>query len=241
MGGVFGRVLYAMVLAGVLATATWVSFTRFVAGKSLKTPSFVSLTPDEAAARAAELGLSVQVDAAQEAFDDAVPAHRVRAQAPAADTAVKSGQTVRLFLSLGPRAVRMPDLTGLPARAATLALSKAGLKEASVATARLPGPAGVVAQGISPGTITGPDTPVDVLVNRGAPDVAWVMPDLIGRDFERVRTAFEERGFRIGGVRSQSYEGAATGTILRQFPLAGAPVTRRDALSFVIASPEGAP
>ena len=91
MGGVFGRVLYALVLAGVLATATWVSFTRFVAGKSLKTPSFVSLTPDEAAARAAELGLSVQVDAAQEAFDDAVPAHHVRAQLPAAETAVKVG------------------------------------------------------------------------------------------------------------------------------------------------------
>jgi serine/threonine-protein kinase len=181
------------------------------------------------------------VDAAQEAFDDAVPAHHVRSQAPAADTAVKSGQTIRLFLSLGPRAVRMPDLTGLPARAATLALSKAGLKEAAVASARLPGPTGVVAQGVSAGAIAGPDTPVDVLVNRGATDVAWVMPDLIGRDFERVKTAFEERGFRIGGVRSQFYEGAAQGTILRQFPLAGGPVTRRDALSFVIASPEAAP
>jgi eukaryotic-like serine/threonine-protein kinase len=238
MGGVFGRVLYAMVLAGVLATATWISFTRFVAGKSLKTPSFVNLSPDEAAARAAELGLSVQVDAAQEGFDDAVPAHRVRAQSPAADTAVKTGQTIRLFLSLGPRTVRMPDLTGLPARGATHALSKAGLKEAAVSAARLPGPAGVLAQGVAAGAIAGPDTPVDVLVNRGPADVAWVMPDLIGRDFERVKSAFEERGFRIGGVRSQGYEGAATGTILRQFPLAGAPVTRRDALSFVIASPE---
>ena len=135
MGGVFGRVLYAFVLAGVLATATWVSFARFVQGKSLKVPSFVNLTPDEAASRAVELGLSVQVDQAQEAFDDAVPAHRVRAQSPAAATDVKSGQTIRLALSLGPRAVRMPDLTGLPARAATLALSKAGLKEAAVASA----------------------------------------------------------------------------------------------------------
>jgi serine/threonine-protein kinase len=230
-----------MVLAGVLATATWISFTRFVSGKSLRTPSFVSLTPDEALARAAELGLSVQVDPALEAFDEAVPAHRVRAQSPAADTAVKSGQTIRLSLSLGPRAVRMPDLTGLPARAATLALSKAGLREAAISSARLPGLTGVVAQGVSPGTIAGPDTPINVLVNRGAPDVAWVMPDLIGRDFERMKTAFEERGFRIGGVRSQAYEGAATGTILRQFPLSGAPVTRRDALSFVIASPEAAP
>jgi beta-lactam-binding protein with PASTA domain len=97
----------------------------------------------------------------------------------------------------------------------------------------------VVAQGIAPGSIAPPDSAVDLLVNRGMADVAWVMPDLIGRDFERVRTAFEERGFHIGGVKSQAYEGAATGTILRQFPLAGSPVTRRDALSFVIAAPEG--
>jgi hypothetical protein len=35
-------------------------------------------------------------------------------------------------------------------------------------------------------------------VNRGGGDVAYVMPDLIGRDFDRIRTAFEARGFRIG-------------------------------------------
>ena len=239
MGGVFGRVIYAMVLAGVLATATWLSFTRFVAGKSLKVPNFTNLTAEEAVTVAAERGLVAEVDSSQEGFDEKVAAHRVRSQVPAADTAVKGGQTIRIALSLGPRAVRMPDLTGLSARAAALSVAKAGLKEAAVASGRLPGPPGVIAQGIAPGSIAPPDSPVDLLVNRGTPDVAWVMPDLIGRDFERVRKDFEERGFRIGGVKSQPYEGAANGTILRQFPLAGSPVTRRDALSFVISAPEG--
>ena len=228
-----------MLLAGVLAAATWLSFTRFVAGKSLKVPNFTNLTAEEAETVAAERGLVVEVDSSQEGFDDAVPAHRVRAQSPAADSAVKGGQTIRIALSLGPRAVRMPDLTGLSARAAAVSVAKAGLKEASVASVRLPGPPGVIAQGIAPGSIAPPDSPIDLLVNRGMPDAAWVMPDLIGRDFERVRTGFVERGFRIGGVKSQAYEGAANGTILRQFPLAGSPVTRRDALSFVIAAPEG--
>ena len=154
MGGVFGRVIYAMLLAGVLAAATWVSFTRFVAGKSLKVPNFTNLTAEEAATVAAERGLEVKVDPAQEGFDDAVAAHRVRSQMPAANTAVKGGQTIRIALSLGPRAVRMPDLTGLSARAAALTIAKAGLKEAAVASIRLPGPAGVVAQGIAPGSIT---------------------------------------------------------------------------------------
>jgi beta-lactam-binding protein with PASTA domain len=80
--------------------------------------------------------------------------------------------------------------------------------------------------------------PVDVLLTRGSVETVWVMPDLIGRDFERVRLAFETRGFRIGGVKEQYYEGAAAGTILRQFPLGGYPVSRKDALSFVVAAAE---
>ncbi len=64
------------------------------------------------------------------------------------------------------------------------------------------------------------------------------MPDLIGRDFDRVKAAFEARGFRLGGVKSQLYEGAAAGTILRQFPLPGYPVGYRDTLSFVVAASE---
>jgi serine/threonine-protein kinase len=241
VGGVFGRVIYAIILAGVLVTSTWISFSRFVLGKSLKVPDLTNLTFEESAALAAEQGLKVVVDPAREGFDDRVPLHKVRAQNPPADTEVKSGQTIRVFLSLGPRTIRVPELQGLSPRTAALALSKAGLVEGNVAATRLPAPAGVVAQGATPGTTSPPDTPVDVLVNRGAPEVAWVMPDLIGRDFEKVGLAFTARGFRLGGVKSQAYEGAAAGTILRQFPIAGNPVTLRDALSFVIAAPPEAP
>jgi len=241
MGGVLARVVYAMVLAGVLVTATWISFSRFVSGKSEKVPDLTNLSVDEATALAAERGLAVTVDASQEGFDDKVPARKVRGQNPAPDTAVKSGQTVRVFISLGPRQVRMPDLTGLTRRTAALALAKSGLKEATIASARLPGPPGVLAQGAAPGAVAPPDAPVDILVNRGGMDVAYVMPDLIGRDFDRIRTAFEARGFRIGGVKSQAYEGAPNGTILRQFPLAGYPVTLRDTLSFVVTSSEAGP
>jgi beta-lactam-binding protein with PASTA domain len=234
-------VIYAVALAGVLAIATWISFSRFVAGKSTRVPNLANLTVAEATARLAELGLAAVVDPAQDAFDDAIPAHRVRAHSPGPDTAVKEGQTVRLFVSLGPRTVRMPDLTGQSRRTATVALVRLGLPDPVIADVRVPGPPGVVAQGIAPGAAVSPSAPVGLLVNRGLPDPAWVMPDVIGRDVESVRTAFEERGFRVGGIKSQSYEGAAAGTILRQFPQAGYPVTRKEAVSFVVASPEGGP
>ncbi len=240
MGGVLGRVFYALLLTAVLATATWLSFSRFVAGKSMKVPDLTGLTAEEATARSAELGLSAVVDPTRDDFDEKVPPRHVRTQEPAADTEVKEGQTIRLFLSLGPKTLRMPDLTGQSARAAAAALVREGLGEPELASIRLPGSPGVVAQSLSPGAVVPPGTPMSLLVNRGLPEATWVMPDLIGRDVERVRAAFEARGFRVGGVRSQAYEGAAPGTILRQFPPAGYPVSRKEALSFVVASAEGA-
>ncbi|MBK6408049.1 MAG: PASTA domain-containing protein [Holophagales bacterium] len=241
MSGVLARILYALLLAGILGVAAWISFSRFVLGKAEEVPDLTGRSVDEATALAAERGLRVVVDRSQEAFDEEIAVHRIRGQSPAVGMAVKAGQDLRVFLSLGPEIVRSPDLAGLTARTAALALAREGLREGAVSAIRLPGPPGVVAQGVVAGASTEPDTPVDVLVNRGPADVLYVMPDLIGRDFEKVRLAFEARGFRLGGVREQPYEGAAAGTILRQFPLAGSAVGLRDTLSFVVASPEPQP
>lgn len=241
MGGILGRVLYAILLGTVLVAAMWISFSRFVLGRSLRVPDLSGMSVEEATAAAGQVGLAVRVDSTLAGFDEKVPAHKVRLQNPAADTAVKAGQTLRVALSLGPRTIRVPELSGLSPRTAALTLRRDGLQEGDVSGIHLAGAGGVVSQGVEPGTVALPNMPVDLLVNRGAPEVAYVMPDLIGRDFERVRAAFETRGFRLGGVKSQAYEGAAAGTILRQFPLAGYPVTLRDTLSFVVAAPEVPP
>ncbi len=240
MGGILGRVMYALILAAVLVAAAWISFSRFVLGKSLEAPDLSRLSVEEASALAASRGLRLTVDPARSDFSDDIPQHQIRGQVPPARTSVKAGQTIHVFLSLGPKTIRVPELSGMTARTAALGLAKDGLKEGAVSVSRLPG-TGVIAQGVAAGTTVEPDTPVDLLVTRGAPDVAYVMPDLIGRDLDRVRQAFEARGFRVGGVKAQSYDGVAAGTILRQFPLAGYPVTLKDTLSFVVAAPEAPP
>ncbi len=241
MGGLFGRVVFTVLLGIILVTTAWLSFSRFVQGRSLRVPDLRNLTLEEAQAVVNERGLLLVPERARDSYDDEIPVRRVRDQNPSPFTDVKSGQGVRVSLSLGPRMIRVPELTGMTSRTAALSLSRSGLKEGSLSSARIASPvAGVVALGIVPGTITTPETRVDVLINRGAPDVAYVMPDVIGRDFEKVRLAFEVRGFQIGSVRGQVYEGAASGTILRHSPQAGYPVTFRDRLSFVIAAPEGA-
>jgi hypothetical protein len=62
------------------------------------------------------------------------------------------------------------------------------------------------------------------------------MPDLVYRRYEPVRRSFERRGFRLGAVKFEPYEGIADGTILRQTPLPGHPLHRLDLISLVVAA-----
>jgi beta-lactam-binding protein with PASTA domain len=77
------------------------------------------------------------------------------------------------------------------------------------------------------------------MISLGDRSGVFVMPDLVYQDYNRVRSFFESRGFRLGSVKFEAYEGAGDGTILRQFPLAGHPLSRRDAISLVVATETG--
>jgi beta-lactam-binding protein with PASTA domain len=78
---------------------------------------------------------------------------------------------------------------------------------------------------------------VDVLTNRGAPEIRYVMPDLVGKDAEKTRATLASRGFRVGSARYEAYEGVAANTILKQFPVAGSPISNREVVSLTISRP----
>jgi beta-lactam-binding protein with PASTA domain len=64
------------------------------------------------------------------------------------------------------------------------------------------------------------------------------MPDLIDRPADSVRAALDRYGMTATNVKFESYPGIADGTIIRQFPLPGAPVSSRDPISLVVSRQE---
>ena len=60
------------------------------------------------------------------------------------------------------------------------------------------------------------------------------MPDLAYRNLESVRHFFERRGFRLGSIKFEPYEGLSPGVILRQYPLPGHLLARQDVISLVV-------
>jgi serine/threonine-protein kinase len=142
---------------------------------------------------------------------------------------------VRLVLSLGPRELKVPDLAGLAPRAASLRLARESLQLGTVSWYRDENaPTGIVAQDPDPETAAAKGSAVEVLTNRGMPEQRFVMPDFVGQEADRVRSRLQTFGFRVGSARYEAYEGVPPNTILKQFPPAGYPLSRRDVVSLTV-------
>ena len=238
MKRVFFRLGYGALLVAIFVVGAWLSFRRSILGRSVTVPDLTGKSIPEAMGATAERGLLVQPQTGRARYDAEVPRDRILLQDPAPGALAKPSQTVRVVLSLGPRELRVPDLAGLPPRAAASRLAQNGLELAAVSWYRDPvARIGIVAQDPEPEMPVSRNAAVDVLTNRGRPEARFVMPDLVGRDADRMRQRLETYGFRVGSARYEAYEGVAPNTILKQFPPAGYPISAREVVSLTVSRP----
>ncbi len=230
-------VLYAGFVAAVFVAAGYLAFNLFVRSGVTSVPELTGLSVQVAQARLGERGLELDRSAG-ERYDDEVVAGHVLQQAPAAGSLVKRGSSVRVAVSLGPEVVEVPDLTGSALQAAQVKLAAAGLTVGRTVSVYSDSgqPGTVVEQSPASGSRLGNAGSVTLFLCEDSPSSVYLMPDLIYRDYEQVRRFFERRGFRLGSVKFETYEGIGAGVVLRQFPLAGHPLSRRDVISLVVAS-----
>jgi len=240
---VLGVLAYAGLAVIVFVVAGYLAFSTFVRSGTTPAPDLAGLTRQEAAERLADSGLLLRVEEDAGRHDAEVPSGRVIEQDPGARTLVKRGSAVEAILSLGPQRIAVPDLAGQSLQSAQIRLAAAGLTLGRTLAVYRPGAGAgaVVGQAPAPGATVSPGAVVDAVLALAGSGPVYVMPDLVYRDYERVHGFFELRGFRLGSVKFEPYEGVAEGTVLRQFPLAGHPLTRRDAISLVVATAQTVP
>lgn len=232
-------ILYAGFVAAVFVAASYLAFNLFVRSGVTPVPEVEGLSLAAAETRLRERALRMD-RAAGERYDDDVPAGHVLRQSPAPGSLVKRGASVEVAVSLGPQVVAVPDLGGAALPAAQVTLAAAGLSVGRTLGIYSPDslPGTVVGQSPRAGQRAGAAATVDLFLSSGDPSAVFVMPDLVYRDYERVRRFFERRGFRLGSVKFETYEGIRAGVVLRQYPLAGHPLSRREVISLVVASGE---
>jgi beta-lactam-binding protein with PASTA domain len=236
------RVLYAALLAGVFLGAVWFGFRRAIVGRSVTVPDLTGKAPEDAETATRRLGLKLEEQQGRARYDERIAPGRVLLQQPEAGSLAKPAQVVRVVLSLGPRELHVPDLTGLAPRAAALKLSRDSLELGPASWYRDPAsPPGIVAQDPEPETPAAKGEAVRVLMSRGSADTRIVMPDFVGKDAEAVKARLEKFGFRVGSARFEAYEGVKPNTVLKQFPPAGYPLSNHEVVSLTVSRSAEAP
>jgi serine/threonine-protein kinase len=200
--------------------------------REVQVPALTGKTVNEATALLVEAGLHLKVEEGRR-LDPKVPAGQIVTQDPSAGVSTRRERSVKVWVSGGPRATSIPELSGESERTAQLRLQQDGLGLASIAEIRSADyPAGtIVAQFPAPRTNA---AQVALLVNRGERGARYVMPDLIGVDGSRAAEVLRARGFRATVVGDHPYPGVAPGIVLRQNPQAGFQIAPGEPISLEV-------
>jgi len=221
-------------LVVVGALSAYMTVRRSVSGRDVEVPDLSGLTAEDASALLKKSGLIFE-EAAQR-NDETVEVGRILAQDPPPGTAIKPERKVKVVVSLGNKVNSIPELRGGAARKAQITLQQQGMKlgdQVYVYSRRVEENM-VIAQDPLPESAGLRDAKVALLVSRGTPPRAYVMPDLKGRGENEVLAFLARAGVRVAPVRREPAD-AVTGTVTAQDPEPGFPVRGGDLVTLTIA------
>jgi beta-lactam-binding protein with PASTA domain len=224
-----------LLFAALVATYGLFAFATMrlaLSAREVEVPNFLDHTASEASAMAAAQTLSIRVDDARRP-DPKIPVDKVAAQEPPPGAIAREQRSVRVWLSAGARAAKVPALIGEPERVAAARLTQDGFEIGGVSEIRSQTYPADVVVAQDPSGQQSADR-VTLLVNRGEQGVSYVMPDLIGVSGERAADILRDQGFRVAVVGSMPYPGVVAGVVLRQNPRAGFQVAPGEPISLEV-------
>ena len=238
VGRFFAWTGYAVLLVVVFSVVGYVSFGLFVRSGVTSVPDLVGQPETAVDGQLADHGLRLRRQYNSDRYDEQIPAGHVLEQTPGAGSLMKRGAAVEVIVSLGPERLTVPAVAGDTLQAAQVELTSADLTIGRIVN--------VFSYGVVPGTVVEQSPAAEDRVGRGSTVTlflsaasradSYLMPDLAYRNLETVRHFFERRGFRLGSIKFEPYEGFSPGVILRQYPLPGHLLSRQDVISLVVTS-----
>jgi serine/threonine-protein kinase len=172
---------------------------------------------------------------------DEIPEGYVISQDPRQGQRIKRGRSIKVAVSSGRRMEIVPAFAGKTLREAEVLIASAGLAKGRVVRVFAPGEgqATVLAASPAAGSKIPRGASVDILLAMHGEPKAYVMPDLVGRDFPFVKDRLERLGFNVVHAASRRRgEGRFPNAILSQAPPAGAKIREGDTIELVISSLE---
>lgn len=227
--------IFAGLLVIIAALSAYFTVRHSVVGRDVQVPDLSGLTSDEASALLQKNGLVLEEAARRN--DEQVEAGRVLAQDPPPGASIKLQRKVKVVVSLGDKVSSIPELRGGAARKAQITLQQQGMKlgDQVYVYSRKVEENMVIGQDPLPEGAGLRDARVALLVSRGVPPRAYVMPRLAGRGENEVMAFLARAGLRVAPVRREAGSGAPPGMVVAQDPESGYPVRSGDLVTLTVA------
>jgi beta-lactam-binding protein with PASTA domain len=225
----FGSLL---LVAGFISCLT--AMRLAIRGNEVVVPTLAGKTLEEGNRQLVASSLRIKVESRR--FDDRIPKDRIVSQIPVPNSQLKREQSVRVILSLGEKKLPVPKLAGETIRAGQILLLKRGFTLAMLSTIYSPFHEKdmIIAQNPPPEAQLAKSLLMSILVSGGSKPKDFLMPDLLGMDFEPASKKITEAGLKLGDATYQSLPGIAKGTILRQSPAVGSKLSEGGTISMEI-------
>lgn len=207
----------AMILALVMFVAAVAGCASTAVKDMVQAPAFVGLSLRDAEAKAADLGLQIEVQSSENS--DTMPVDFILKQDPEPQTMVRKGRVIGVVTSSGPVSLTLPDFVGGTFETAQAFISKNQLVLGDIIEK-------VDASAV--GTVLAQDPPVGSDVNRNAVVTLTIskgtmatMPDLVGLSLTAARKNLAALGLTVSKVVVLPQTTQPAQLVLKQEPAAG--------------------
>lgn len=216
-------------LAVLLGITTW--WVLIGPGASVKFPSVVGATTEQANSTLVALGLTTAI--IETRFDEDIAKGRVISTDPFAGDSIAAGGTVNLVVSKGAERYTIPSLISLTPEAALNLLAKSPLKVGEITevfNAKVP-KGFVVSSNPAPGTRVKRETIVDMVVSKGVE--TFSLASLVGTNGEQALNELTDAGFNVT-VTYAFDEKVMPGEVISQNPAARADLIKGAAVEIFV-------
>jgi len=228
-------ILAAIAAAFVLAlafTAGLFYFGGLFSGAEKEVPNVVGKSLEEAQSILTNLGFKVEVG--QEEYSSEYEKGVVIGQEPSAGTKRKTGYTVVLTISKGPRMVEVPKLVNENIKDIDLLLEGTSLVEGKVEYEYSSLPVGIIIkQDPAPYTKVPEGTKINLVVSQGEEVKLVVMPNLLGKNIQDVKKEMEKLGLKLN-ITYKEDSTAEKDTVISQDVRAGTEIETNRVVNVVV-------
>ncbi len=210
------RLLYltgTLALVAIIAVIGWWLMT----GRYTAVPSLRGLAVGAARAELRGAGLTARIGTARHSE---LPKGEIIATSPSVGSRIGSGSPVTLIVSLGPRIVQVPNVSGESLQVAEANLRAVHLRIGAIT--KIPStvqPGDVIATTPPAYSTTLQTKPIRITISAGPP-----LPDFVGQLVHSARAVAQAGGYTINAVPDASGSQPAN-TITSQSPAPGTPIT----------------